>query len=235
MKLSYPPVPIIPSSSFLQRQGKRFLWAASVATLAAAPLSVATAENLLSNGGFEEWAPEPKFGPNAAKYESDLVPVGWIADSTTKTAVRGLVAKDSTAKHSGAVSVRLEAQPGAPVVLTPRLTGPSSDQWLPGPMTIAPGKKYLLRAWIKGENVVPAPSDPNLTLYAVVGGGGDFFGGQNNNRIVAKGCYQNGTWDWTPLEVEFETSSSEVAVFVSFTAVASGKIWVDDIELVPVP
>ena len=190
-------------------------------------------ENLLPNGGFEEWD-SPKLGPRAANFENGEVPRGWLSDvrPEDEAAPRTLVAKDALMRHGGEASVRLEAVEGVPVDLALR----SDRSWHPAPVAVEPGKKYVVRGWVKGENLVTVDAQGKvLRAMVVLGDGGDFFGQDTKNRYVYGFIGEEGTSDWTPFKFEFETSPGEVTLFFKFSFSGTGKFWLDDLEIVPLP
>ena len=216
---------------------KRFLLIASLGVLSITPMLAATEGNLLPNGGFESWSPESNLGPRAVLFENVVVPSGWVADlrSDQQTGKTPLVAKDTIVKHGGDASVRLELVAGGDFGLALRVTGNNAAMWLPGQVQISPGIKYVFRGWYKGENLELGADGRVFYIDVIVGEGGDFFGGKNHNRYVTKSFSQTGSTGWTPFAFEFETSPAEVAVFWTINFQGGGKIWLDDLELVPAP
>ena len=206
----------------------------AVCLLAAALNPLLAQENLLTNGGFEEWR-TTKLGPNAVNFENGEVPLGWISSirPDEQSDPRALVAKDVSVKHGGEASVRLEPVEGVPVSIAMR----SNKTWHPAPVAVEAGKKYVVRGWVKGENLVTVDPKGKKVLRAdvVLGDGGDFFRQNNTNRQVPKYFGEEGTSDWTPFQFEFETSPDEVTLWFTIYFQGTGKIWLDDLEIVPLP
>jgi len=203
----------------------------AVCLLVAALNPLLAQENLLTNGGFEEWG-NPQLGPNAVNFENGEVPLGWISSirPDDQSDPRALVAKDVSVKHGGEASVRLEPVEGVPFSIAMR----GNKRWLPAPVAVEPGKKYVVRGWVKGENLVTVdPKRKVLRAVVSLGDGGDFFRQDNKNRYVPAFFGEEGTSDWTPFQFEFETSPDEVTLWFAISFQGTGKIWLDDLEIVP--
>ena len=205
----------------------------AVCLLAAGLNPLLAQDNLLSNGGFEEWG-NPTLGQFAVNFENGEVPRGWISDRRPddQSEPLALVAKDVSVKHGGEASVRLEPVEGVPVVIALR----SNKTWHPAPVAVEPGKKHIVRGWVKGENLVAVdPKGKVLRAVVVLGDGGDFFAQDAKKRYVPGFFGEEGTSDWIPFQFEFETSPDEVTLFFMIRFQGTGKIWLDDLEIVPLP
>ena len=86
---------------------------------------------------------------------------------------------------------------------------------------------------MKGENLATAdPQGKFIRALVYLGNGGNFFGEGAQNRQVPAYIGEEGTSDWTPFQFEFETSPEEESLFFTVSFLGSGKIWLDDLEIV---
>ena len=196
-------------------------------------------DNFLPNPGFEDWAQSSGVSDRAFRLDHREAPAYWLASMSQNPPsapdeMKPLLIRDVEIKHGGEASARIEIPD--PTILGSMAIRPEANSgWAPGPVPIEPGKKYIVRGWLRGEDVVANDKGDVVQMHVLVGGGDDFFGGANNNRhLINKIEWQDGT-EWFPFEFEFETADSEVAVFFSIGFCCSGKFWIDDLEIVQAP
>jgi hypothetical protein len=193
--------------------------------------------NLLVNGGFEDWAP---LAPGVASRQDvrnvDLSPpgqgpVGWLPmrELTRDQTRTGRISLDETIRHGGQRSVRLEnGDPRDITVLyysTEPFVGHPDD-----PHNIKPSRRYRIRWWVKGENVVPAGAGPILML---------FYYSRRGGHDTRTDTYEigvelpKGTFDWQRREFTFITD--DAARWLGFSLQlrwSTGTVWYDDVEMV---
>jgi hypothetical protein len=93
-------------------------------------------------------------------------------------------------------------------------------RWIQTVTSLVPGEQYLLCGTIKGEGIEGS--------QATVGGNVSLLGGFVRSDALS------GTFDWTPLCVQFtaEASSAEVACRMGFYgSTVRGRLWCDDFRL----
>lgn len=197
----------------------------------------AEGDNLIKNGGFEEWDSVEKVWPagrgasygcskRAPQLESNLAPKGWwvmenYLDATPPEDHCRLV-KDDLIKYEGDFSVRLE-------VPAPQFScgvGMNAFRIEPG------GKNYTIRGYVRGDDI-------NLTkhlkayphLMVIVSFGTGSFWDNKVDKVLPLTA-QRGTFDWTPFEVSIRAPENADLVMLQFQlCTASGKAWLDGIEM----
>lgn len=192
--------------------------------------------NPIANGGFEEWS---DLDPAVAGWETvenvtlippNQAPTGWVPlreidrDHPEHT---GTVALDEQVKHSGERSVRIENEDMRDITLvqysTERFAGDPGD-----PHNIRPNRRYLVRWWVRGENVNPAGTGPILMMY---------YRSERDGKAYRTDTYEQGrlpagSFDWQLRQFVFITD--EHACWASFSLQlrwTTGTIWYDDVEL----
>ena len=192
--------------------------------------------NLIVNGGFEEWS---DLDPAVAGWETvgnvtlvpaSQVPTGWVPmreiarDHPEHT---GTVALDEQVKHAGQRSVRIENGDMRDITLvqysTERFAGNPDD-----PHNIRPNRRYLVRWWVRGENVNPAGTGPILMMYYRSERDGKSY----RTDTYEQGALPTGTFDWQ--QRQFVFVADEYARWASFTLQlrwTTGTVWYDDAEL----
>ena len=85
-------------------------------------------------------------------------------------------------------------------------------------------RKMRLSAWVRGEGVM-SPA----RLYA------GFFAFGGNAGEADSGAVVQGTFDWTRLSIEFELPRRVDALEAGVTVTGDGTVWIDGLELVPLP
>jgi hypothetical protein len=202
-------------------------------------------ENLIVNGGFEEWS---DLEPSAAALElvrnvtlvpPNRAPTGWIPmreidrDHPEHT---GTITMDEQVKHSGARSVRLENRDMRDITLvqysTERFTVQPDDAH-----NIRPSRRYLLRWWVRGDGVEASGTGPILMMFVMSqrdGSTGLAAGGKwSRTDTYEHGSLPTGTFDWQQRQFAFITDES--ACWANFTLQlrwTTGTIWYDGVELV---
>ena len=122
--------------------------------------------------------------------------------------------RDSSVAHSGRFSMRASNMKDGLVQTRMGLTQP-----LPGrPLA---GKRVRLTAWMKADSL-------RSTAYVKV------YAHSANGMTQSPGAeLLSGTFDWTPLSIEFDVPKDAVQVWpwAVFNAPCDGTIWFDDVEL----
>jgi len=215
--------------------------AISCALLGTASPSLRASDNLLPNGGFEEWEPASEdISKLLTKYGTELpggeVPVRWtigqsIRDgSDSPPEVKSVFARDEEIVKEGLYSVRIEKNNN--IYAMGAATRGSS--WNPSPFEIEPGKSYVLRGWIRGENLESAQSSPGTFRGIIAKSPDGFFSAGTERRNVAVKLPEIGTFDdWTEFELRFEMKPEETACYFGFEFAKplTGKIWLDGLTL----
>lgn len=174
------------------------------------PKAEAAAVNLMNNGGFEQTTTTPDASWNGI---ASPAPAGWglwIPTGSGKAPNQTAnISLDSTTYHEGSKSILFDA------FATSRISVNQSV------LTVAAGKSYRLKVWVKTENVT---------------GTGAYFRTQfYNTSKVGDGPASAkllGTKDWT-LQQVFMTIPANVTKLViePFLETGKGKVWFDDISL----
>jgi hypothetical protein len=193
-----------------------------------ADLSLVESQNLITNGGFEGWGPvaPSKRTPTAL----DGAPLGWWIDkealetgATPDFEIKATVARDAKIKHGGECAVRMTSELTTDIV---SLVFP--------PVPVKANTAYMVRCWLKGENIVRNPvNSVGVGVWLSTGPAKDFWAHQAH--IVKSPTPNTGTFDWTRYEFRLETpATAEMLKFTVQMRRASGTVWVDDVEIVPV-
>jgi len=192
--------------------------------------------NMIVNGGFEQWAP---LDSNTAKREDvgrvnlvppGLAPVGWlpVRELVKGQARTGTLAMDEKVRHSGARSVRIENGDMRDITYvmysTERFAGRPDD-----PHNIRPNRRYLVRWWVKGENIAPDGRGPILMMHCLSVKDGKSY---RTDSSEPGDTLPKGTGDWQRREFAFITD--EYAKWATFTFQlrwTTGTVWYDDVEM----
>jgi len=188
---------------------------------------VDSADNLIKNGGFEEWriVEESELALRRGQkfqypvLEENLAPDNFNpvceqeGDPSAVTIVR-----DAQEKHSGEYSVRVENTDGAQ-------RGSVYTKEIP----IQPSTKYKFSVWYKMADV-----DGNGVCFWISHGPKqDFWSARKVSHH--KPPEFNGSSEWTQYEIEFDTlPDSENAIFCLQLQNALGKVWFDDFTITPI-
>lgn len=186
--------------------------------------------NLLPNGGFETWqdlSAEEKAKPENVAKDGSIATGYWFSSEAyertqdPKFPIKVAIAKDDTTKHGDKSAVRI-------------VNGATTDigSVVLQPISIAPGFHYILRGWMKGDNIVKdEKTGLGVALWTNVGPKEDFWGKMKNDLYPTN--KKDGTFDWTPFEVKFDVPATSNQVMFSLQLRrASGTLWFDDVELV---
>ena len=193
-------------------------------------------KNLIENGSFENWTP---LDPHLAQSERlrniilippNLAPAGWTplherVNSQQKTAT---IAMDEQVKHGGARSVRIENRDMRDVTLVMYSTERFARQ--PGdPRNIRPNRRYMVRWWVKGDNVREDGTGPILMMFYM----SDKNGKPGRvNTGESGGELPKGTFDWQRRQFVFITDENAKWATMTFQLRwTTGTIWYDDIVL----
>ncbi len=195
--------------------------------------------NIIVNGGFEDWAP---LDPNTAQREDvrniDLVPpnsgpVGWtpMRELTKGQARTATIAMDETIKHSGARSVRIKNGDMRDITYVYYSTEPFASH-PDDPHNIQPNRRYMVRWWVRGENVEPSGTGPIMMMN---------YMSQKDGKWYRTDTYElgvplpTGAFDWQQRQFVFITD--EYAKWAAFTFQlrwTTGAVWYDDVELLDI-
>ncbi|HEY3329887.1 MAG TPA: hypothetical protein VGK19_07700 [Capsulimonadaceae bacterium] len=192
----------------------------AICAISAAHADAPAVKNLVANNGLEAW----EVGTAAEiKTDGGNLPVNWQPDKEVFGGVKdnpgpfsGGIFKDTTVKHGGASSVRLESGRACDVV----------SVW--AQLDVNPKTKYQITAWCKGENIVTAGD--GAYVWAVYGPSQDYWSHQTHNAV--KPTVHDGTFDWTKVQFTVDTNETgEEMHLVLQLRRATGKLWFDDIEV----
>lgn len=141
----------------------------------------------------------------------ELEPPGWRSAMTDDKHVNS---RSDTVAHSGKKSVMTTVLPGAV---------PSWVQF-GKTFTVQPGSRYVMRCWVKGENI--EGSKYGAGFYAHIGPQGNV--GRN-----PKNTWGNlGTFDWKQIEMTgVVPDDANTMNFGTVMHATSGTAWFDDVEL----
>ena len=205
--------------------------------------------NMVENGGFEEWGP---LDPNAAKREDvsrvnlippGFAPAGWlpVREFVKGQGRTGTMAMDEKVRHSGARSVRIENGDMRDITYvlysTERFAGrpdatlrsSASLRSTSDPHNIRPNRRYLVRWWVKGENIAPDGTGPILMMHYMSVKDGKSY---RTDASEAGDTLPKGSFDWQHREFTFITD--EYAKWAAFTLQlrwTTGAVWYDDVEM----
>jgi hypothetical protein len=192
--------------------------------------------NLVENGGFEVWS---ELAANVAHTESVLslnlipansAPAGWmpVRERVKNQARTATIALDEAVKHGGARSVRIENRDMRDISLvqysTERFARHADD-----PHNIRPNRRYVVRWWVKGENVNPDGTGPILMMHCLSEKDGKTYRTNGGEHGVA---LPHGTFDWQCRQLVFITDEhAKWAAFTFQLRWTTGTVWYDDVEL----
>jgi len=172
----------------------------------AAPVILAAAEKAF---GSEEEAPAPpNLLPNPGFMDADgTMPARWTRVNTHNGAgVPDLKVSISPDGRNGTTCLRIECDKRSD-------SGPAAR------VRVEPHTRYRLSAWIRTENLVPAPNAPGAVL--------NVQGGERTSGV-------KGTTDWTQVAMEFESGDNDSMIvnclFGGYGG-ATGVAFFDDISL----
>lgn len=198
--------------------------------------SAAFAQDLIENGGFENWAP---LDANRARGDRqnlvlippNLGPAGWIPihERTKAPGQTATIAMDEQVKHGGARSVRIENRDMRDVTLVMYSTEPFAKR-PDDPRNIRPNRRYRMRWWVKGENVREDGTGPILMMFVTSEKDGK---PGRANASEPGGSLPEGTFDWQQRQFVFITDeNAKWAAFTLQLRWTTGTIWYDDVELI---
>jgi len=185
-------------------------------------------EEGVRNGSLEEWSnhkpsSQPHLNPTVV---GDIIPSGWHVmqyppqDAAERSLPPGIVAQDTTEKHGGEYSIRLEGTEGSGIL--------QFVQRFP----VAPNKRYSLRFWAKAEDLL---SDSRALKVLVRMGpldpSADFHKAAKSKMIDVDP--HGGSFDWTEFDIPLEVGEDSLLEVNFQTSASSGKLRLDDIEIVP--
>jgi len=214
-----------------------FLFAAVSSQAGETPSPAAAPANMIENGGFEEWAP---LDPNTARQEgvrnvnllpANYAPVGWVPqrERVKGQARTGTIAMDEKVRHSGARSVRIENRDMTDITYVLYTTERFARGKTDDPRNIRPNRRYVVRWWVKGDDVRLDGTGPILMMYVLSEKDGKSY---RTNASEPGDTLLKGTFDWQRREFIFITD--ECARWAAFTFQLRwtiGTVWYDDVEL----
>ncbi len=138
---------------------------------------------------------------------------GWV-HTPTRGAARAAIVAGVARTGRRAAEIRCPA-PGRYV------------EWRPQPQpALAPGKRYLVSAWVKQRGVEGAP--PYVEAYA--------FDAAGKPKRLHHQAGRGGTQDWYRLQAVVVPPAGSVRCRLAFgLAGAKGSVWFDDVQLVELP
>lgn len=196
---------------------------------AAAPDS---ANNIVINGDMEAWEPvKPNTSPRpVAKFPENVCLERFdsnveVPDNDTSLPVGVSIAPDRLQKHGGDCSAKIENT-------EQEQTGAIGLRQIP----VEPNTKYLVRVWIKGEDIA-VDKDPRhgAVVWVKYGPEQDFW----QSPLTASKLFvpetRDGTFPWTKFEFTFDTPEGIALLRVTLQLRrATGTVWFDDLEVIPV-
>ncbi len=168
------------------------------------------------NGGFETWLP-------ANERTGAPRPAGWSGICQALPGVKpdGKIERDARIRHSGRFSLRIRNANN----------GSLSYARTARPAPIESNRRYLLRWWVRGENVGPGGAGPIMMGYYLARRGGRQL---RINFIQPGEDRPRGTFDWQRKQFVFVTCpGATTATFTFQLRYTTGTVWIDDIELIP--
>ncbi len=141
----------------------------------------------------------------------EIAPPGWRSAMTDEKHVN---ARSDTVAHSGGKSVMTTVLEGA------------SPSWVQfgRTFTVQPGSRYVMRCWVKGENI--EGSQYGAGFYAHIGPSG------NVGRDPKNEWGNVGTFDWKQIEMTgVVPDDANTMNFGTVMHATKGTAWFDDVEL----
>ncbi len=137
--------------------------------------------------------------------------------------ITGAVSQDSTEKHSGEFSAKIE-----------NISDTDTTDIVRWNIKVKPETKYKVSVWVKGKVIVLKKGQgAGAALWASAGPQKDFWGNKNGTQKFMR---KAGSFDWTQISMEFTTrKGDEQLILNAQLRLASGTLWVDDVEVVELP
>ena len=204
-----------------------------------APLA-ARAQDLLPNGGLEDWADAtavqestrrengvPDLKLDTAAQWPRWWAFGWQAQERGAQCT-GEIARDETVRHGGKYSVRMTNRSASDITLLYY----RPEVWIghPDRLPIKPNMRYLLRWWVKGQDVETGAGTALMLGFFLSQPPG---GPEYRTNFGETGNLPRGTFDWQPRQVTFVTGPE--AKWLGFSLQlrgCKGTAWYDDAELI---
>ena len=201
----------------------------------AGPSSLAVA-GIVENGGFEVWR---ALSPDIARQDGvksvqldppGLAPAGWIPGREAYKDQRptATMVRDETVRHGGRCSVRIENRDMRDIAYVLYSTEPFAGK--PGdPRNIRPNRRYVLRWWVKGQDVDAAGTGPILMMHVL----SMLDGKPRRDDTYEQSPLPKGTFDWQAREHRFVTGPAARWIVLTLQLRwTTGTVWYDDVELV---
>lgn len=184
------------------------------------------AQNLIENGGFELWSPLSESAlrevmqRDLAMIPENQMATGWVpVRERVKDGGRtATMAMDGEVRHSGQRSLRI-------------VNGDMRDiTYARVAIQVRPNRRYLVRWWVKGENVWPDGTGPILMMHVLSGTNGKSV--RTNSSESGGAPLPKGSFDWQNRQFVFITEDAATVATLTFQLRwATGTVWYDDIEV----
>jgi len=211
----------------------------TIPTLLAAVLCMSTwaaesvsADNIVVNGDMEVWEPvkTPTHNRPVAKLPENMTPDRFdasvdVPEDNTSLPVGVSIAPDRSNKHGGDRSAKIENS-------EPEQSGVLSLREIP----VEPNTEYLVRVWIKGEDIAgDVKAKRGVAVWIKYGPKEDFWKSPLTGSKMFVPETPVGTFPWTKFEFTFRTPDGIGLLRVSLQLrKATGTVWFDDLEIIPV-
>jgi len=183
--------------------------------------------NILPNGGFETWTPlpDPPAGKARPHLEEEKMPNGFtpsIEGAEPDGEIGITISPDSTIKHEGNYSVRIESTHGEQV-------GAVSLR----EVEVEPHTRYRVKVWMRGEGI-SSFAGGGVVLWTHFGPEEGYWSSPTSVRQNYKPTTSSGTFDWAPYEFTLETGADtrRLRVILQLRR-ATGTVWFDQLEIIP--
>ena len=191
-----------------------------------------SANNIVINGDMEAWEPVKPVTHNrpVAKFPENVCLERFdsgveVPDNDTSLPMGVSIAPDRLQKHGGDCSAKIENT-------EQEQTGAIGLRQIP----VEPNTKYLVRVWIKGEDIAVDRNPMNgVVVILKYGPEQDFW---SSPLTAAKHFIpeiRNETFPWTKFEFTWDAPEGIALLRVTLSLrKATGTVWFDDLEVIPV-
>jgi hypothetical protein len=183
--------------------------------------------------GFEHWPPlsperqRDAMVQNVVLTADHLAPQGWLPgrELGKQKELTGKILPDTAVKHSGRYSARLENADTRDITVLQYSTERAEARGTPA---ILPNRRYVVRWWVKGEQVENADAGPILMMNVI-----SRQDGRDYRTFSAESWpLPQGTFDWQQRQLTFITDRNARSAIFSFQLRwATGIVWYDDVEI----
>jgi hypothetical protein len=191
-----------------------------------------SANNIAISGDLEVWVPfeVPTHSRPVVKLPENLTPERFdatvdVPGDDNSLPVGVTIAPDRMHKHGGDIAARIENT-------DQEQTGVLSLREIP----VEPNTEYLVRVWIKGEDIAgDLRSKRGAAVWVKYGPKEDFWKSPLTGSKMFMPENPAGTFPWTKFEFKFSTPADIGLLRVSLQLrKATGTLWFDDLEVIPV-